>query len=637
MKIKRIFSSLLAMLLCLSLVIGVMPMIPAVSAAEVTHCGHEGHGADWNVLTNGGALKGKYYLTDDITLTKMIETNGSLHICLNGRTITVGTLQSPSNYALNVSNGCTVTLCDCKGGGVINTAGSSLNRAPVYVQSGTTFNMYGGKITGTNVANFAGAVRLKGTMNMHGGEISGNTGTGTDTPGAILVDGGTFNMYGGSITGNTGYQGGAIYGSAGAVTINDGTISDNTVIADADKLSAEAIYMAKSTTLTINGGTISGNKLGSDTGDYSYPSTIHMYAATFVMTGGSISCGEAVNTVILNKDTSCTYNISGTAQIDTGCLRYWQATANSSIGALESGANVNVKRTELKVASGDTTVVKTVTGVDGNGSWVYSYNLANDIVARMVLGNNLDIQFAIPAELAASGVTINGAAATAVGTVEGGEYNGYQIYEAYVKSNEMTKPFEIAVQKDSKTYTKTESVQKYAMRLLGTTENAEVETLLVDMLNYGAEAQKYFDKVNTGLANANLSAEQQAAFENVTAEAKEGAARLQLLNSLCIQIDVGSNYAGKTLKYTFVPFDGTEALVYNAEVKEEDGVCFIVADQVVFADRNCVITVKDGETVVASDSVQNYVGRQIANPSNVTALAKALLKFADSAYAYLTV
>ena len=96
-----------------------------------------------------------------------------------------------------------------------------------------------------------------------------------------------------------------------------------------------------------------------------------------------------------------------------------------------------------------------------------------------------------------------------VGTVaDNSDYNGYSIYEAFVKSNDMTKPFVIEVQKDGRTYTMAESVQAYAERLLGNTNNAEVKTLLVDMLNYGAEAQKYFVKANTGLANERLTAEQ---------------------------------------------------------------------------------------------------------------------------------
>jgi len=628
MKTKRIFSSLLAMLLCLSLVIGVMPVIPAVSAAEVTHCGHEGHDG-WNVLPASGTLVGNYYVNGPMTLTGQFEINGNVHIYLNGQKVSVG---HTSNYVFNISSGM-VDICDCAGGGSIDATGKA-GRSIFNVRAGATLSIYGGTFTGRSASAKAGAVSAAGTFIMHGGSITGNTGTAENVPGAVVVEGGEFIMNGGSITGNTGYQGGAIYGSAGSVTINGGMITDNAVTADADKLSAEAIYMARATTLTINGGTISGNKLDSDTGLYSYPSTIHMYAATFVMTGGSVSCGEAVNTVILNKDTTCTYNISGSAQIDTGCLRYWQATANSSIGNLTPGANVNVKRTELTVASGDTTVVKTTTDVDGSGSWLYTYN-TSAVGTRMELGNTLDMQFAIPEAFVANGetVTINGVPAVNAGTVEGYVQVEYTGIAAKQMSDTVTLKIDGVVYKE-------DSVRDYAARIL-TNGDPSDDAVVVDMLNYGAAAQETFGYNTDDLANKNLTPEQQALATTTYTAGSDAAvvgtnylgSRLELENRIYFQMAFQNITSDMTAKYTVGGAEYTGELVDLGE-----GVFAVTLDQIVLKDVAEVVTceIYDGETLVASatDSVANYIARLGAD-DDYSDICDAIMKFAASAKAYL--
>ena len=52
------------------------------------------------------------------------------------------------------------------------------------------------------------------------------------------------------------------------------------------------------------------------------------------------------------------------------------------------------------------------------------------------------------------------------------------------------------------------SVLDYAQNQLAKSSNAKLLTMLVDLLNYGAEAQKYFGYNTSRLANANLTAEQ---------------------------------------------------------------------------------------------------------------------------------
>lgn len=55
----------------------------------------------------------------------------------------------------------------------------------------------------------------------------------------------------------------------------------------------------------------------------------------------------------------------------------------------------------------------------------------------------------------------------------------------------------------------TESIENYAIRVLSNTSDSKLQTVLVDMLNYGAACQTYFEYNETDLATARLSEEQQ--------------------------------------------------------------------------------------------------------------------------------
>ncbi len=63
---------------------------------------------------------------------------------------------------------------------------------------------------------------------------------------------------------------------------------------------------------------------------------------------------------------------------------------------------------------------------------------------------------------------------------------------------------------DHMSETLTYSVKQYAMNMLSKTEDPALRTLLVDMLNYGAEAQKYFGVRTDDLVNKDLSETQQS-------------------------------------------------------------------------------------------------------------------------------
>jgi len=379
MKARLTSHRLLAMLLCLAMLLSMAPALQLFSLAQatgeaVTCCeGHDNTHEGWQELpATGAALKGNYYVKDDMTLTGMIETNGNVHICLNGKTINY---TGDSKYILDVYHGCTVTICDCAGGGKVDASGSTgaegrcmFNVRGVSGENKTgTLNIYGGTFTGRTSNAKAGVVATAGIFNMYGGTFTGNSCTAG--PGGVFVDNkGTFNMEGGDITGNSGNYGGAIYVKGGSANINSGSITDNTVVYRA-WVSGAAAYVNEGGTLAINGGTISGNKLGDETSSWSYPNTIDVEGGNFVMTGGSISSTTA-NGVILRDGVSNTYAISGSARIDEAGFRL-RETANSkgTISELKPDASVWVKKYQLEVPEGDKSVI--VSG-EGEGPWHYT-------------------------------------------------------------------------------------------------------------------------------------------------------------------------------------------------------------------------------------------------------------------------
>jgi hypothetical protein len=82
---------------------------------------------------------------------------------------------------------------------------------------------------------------------------------------------------------------------------------------------------------------------------------------------------------------------------------------------------------------------------------------------------------------------------------------------------------------------KEDSIQMYAMRQIGgANTSAKVNTLLVDMLNYGAAAQEFFKYNTAELANADLTETQQNLYATKTADAVD-------------RREKGTNYVGSTL------------------------------------------------------------------------------------------
>ena len=125
-----------------------------------------------------------------------------------------------------VIDGPTITFTNIKLDGASKTYKTSI----IYIVNGTV-NLNSGTIVTNHIGEKTSAINTtKGTLNINGASIINNKMTGDDFGIAIRSIGGTVTMNSGTISNNTGDQAGGtirIIGQA-TFTINGGTISDNT-------------------------------------------------------------------------------------------------------------------------------------------------------------------------------------------------------------------------------------------------------------------------------------------------------------------------------------------------------------------------------------------------------------------------
>jgi len=197
-------------------------------------------------------------------------------------------------------------------------------------------------------------------------------------------------------------------------------------------------------------------------------------------------------------------------------------------------------------------------------------------------------------------------------------------------------------------------VANYCYGMLGKTDNAKLRTLLVDLLNYGAAAQKYAWYNDKTPCNAALTEEQKAWGTNgdpvlgsvlntkyatvENAKATWKAAMLVLENAVTMRfrfaaestegLSVKVEMGGQTYTITSFEADPDNAGQYYATFNGT------VARQM---RETVLVTVYEGDTAVSntlSYSIESYAcGMQ--NVARVGELVKAMMKYGDSAAAYL--
>ncbi len=284
----------------------------------------------------------------------------------------------------------------------------------------------------------------------------------------------------------------------------------------------------------------------------------------------------------------------------------------------------------------------------------------------MILGNDLSIMFAFTADdIAGTGNYATITKSYADGTADrverieqsawgdpiviGGK-NYYAISFDGVAAKEMTDELQVQIfNADGMPISEvfTDSIRDYAMRMI---ENGTSVQMFVDMLVYGAEAQKQFESYGINdLATSQLTAQQLAqatqtvSFENkLVADDGYRASSLILESNIQLAVLFGgidqtmtaevsfTDHYGETKKYTIAGSE-FEPVTYKGEA------CYsITIDELVMADARQLVTVTvkdiDGNVVTfATDSVESYIARM----SNTGTLYEAIMKFSNSAAAGL--
>ena len=308
---------------------------------------------------------------------------------------------------------------------------------------------------------------------------------------------------------------------------------------------------------------------------------------------------------------------------------------------------------------GYTTHTCSVCGHSYIDSYVDSLELpaAEIQVARMILGNELAMQFAFNQADIMEGVTYTAVITKAyadgreevVVEVPQNEWktNGSYYYVSFngIAAKEMADDVKVQIFANGAAVSGvyTDSIREYALRQLRRATDADTKTLYVDMLNYGAAAQIYFGYNAENLVNADLTdAEKAYGTETVELENKlvagtnYGASQLNLASS--IQLRVKFNNINSSMK-AVVKFTNHMGREIEVEVPGSEFMysgTVVVVDEIVAADyaQDVTITVynANGEVVAnAVDSVASYIARMSAGD----AIYDAVAKYCASAYAYL--
>ena len=299
------------------------------------------------------------------------------------------------------------------------------------------------------------------------------------------------------------------------------------------------------------------------------------------------------------------------------------------------------------------------------------------------LGNSLDMMFAFPKDVfpdEPNGYYIKVVRHYADGTIKEETYSYLNekwtvttnlIYITYtgIAAKEMCDTIEVTVynsQHEAVSVTWEDSVRDYAMRLLEKHDgNVKLRTLLVDMLNYGAACQAYFENYGGDvLANGLLNKTQQGyASEAQTYTSSDAsrpgwkASQLVVKSNILYNIifDTSLTYNGESVsteelyvRYSYTGHKGNREVI-SERVKISDmatvvidGVTYhyIPIEKMVVADAAkpdfaITITITDlQENIVYAewtDSLRDYTARKTeADP-----VYGLFMQFAESAYTYL--
>ena len=206
------------------------------------------------------------------------------------------------------------------------------------------------------------------------------------------------------------------------------------------------------------------------------------------------------------------------------------------------------------------------------------------------------------------------------------------------------------------------SVKAYAMNRLEKSSDDTLKTLLVDMLNYGAEAQMYFNYHTEELANKDLTktqknlassmpelSNQEGIVSNSSAKAHFYGKNLVLASSVDIKyymtFDSGtpSSSVKLVLSYTTVGGVSKEKTIPSSEFIYDTKTSSYTAklDDIAAKDMSSVVTAKiyDGNTLISDElsySIETYVYNRMQKSTNedLKSILKKMFTYGKSAEEY---
>lgn len=263
--------------------------------------------------------------------------------------------------------------------------------------------------------------------------------------------------------------------------------------------------------------------------------------------------------------------------------------------------------------------------------------------------------------------TVSGTETTQIVGTENGAYYQFVIYGIAAKQMSDNIAFEVVATRmiGETQITRTSEVKDYSVkqyaynRLASDGATAAEKTLLVDFLNYGAAAQKYFGYKADALVNAELTEEQKgfASAEVPVLEshfAYEGqetelvlfkGASLMFVDNISIKFIINFNYYRGTTSdvHLVINCNGNETIVYGDELVANGSFYTYTFDGLAIKDLRSPVTVTVVETATGNVlsgpltySAETYAyNKQSSTDANLVELLNALMKFAVSAEAFL--
>ncbi len=549
------------------------------------------------------------------TTVALIKNNGTLTITDNsdakdGKITFHSTTPSADNaYASNTIRNDGIIIIE--NGTIENTTvGGACYALDNYAGSTATIN--GGKLvaakTCVRIFNWTNGDAAKTTLNINGGEI--------------ISEGG----YGVNINA----------GNAPAIALNitGGTITTN------DNVYALAVYVvnkgsAENLTIDVNGGTFNG-----------YFALNGVTCTTMKKDAISISGGTFYG--IVCYDTPVYGFVKGgiysTAVPAEFCAEGYVPTENAdgTYGVVEDTSvdpTVFIKYTNVVLT--ENFKISFAFAIDSVEDWTGYYVVINKISAS----DGTEKSIVIP---------VTEWAAT---TIDGERY--IVVDYAGVAAKEMTDVLTVTVYNAdgvAVSEEKNDSIKDYVMRKLNKSTDAQLCTLLVDMLNYGAAAQEFFGFATDKLANADLTEEQQAyasdareysdaAYGKTFADGYDFKVGNTLSLEYNIQLKVGFDLRELTLSdsakiiVSYVNYSGKTISkeVSLADYAYKTEIVIVSCDTLTAHEQATQVKFElvdgDNKIVTFTNSVESFTARLGADSEKVD-ICNALMKYCDSAKAY---